>query len=109
VRWQQNYALGERRRREDTKSVGSPTTQRNVVRGQAGIVTARSAGAISADAARRGAVDIADHAGPGVVPRRAKRGGGQAGAGLGSHRRAQRGGIGRWEGGLSVGGWLKMW
>ena len=38
VRRQQDYALGERRRREDTKSVGSPTTQRNVVRGQAGIV-----------------------------------------------------------------------
>ena len=31
-------------------------------------MTARSAGAIPADAARRGAVDIADHAGPGVLP-----------------------------------------
>ena len=55
---------------EYAESVASPATQRNVVRGPAGIVTARSAGAIPADAARRGAVDIADHAGPGVVPRR---------------------------------------
>ena len=40
----------ERRRREDRKRVGSPATQRNVVRGQAGIVTERSDGAIPADA-----------------------------------------------------------
>ena len=66
---------GERRRREDGKRVGSPATQRNVVRGPAGIVTERSDGAIPADAARRGAVDLADDAGPGVVPRRAQRGG----------------------------------
>ena len=38
VRWQQDNALGERRSREDAESVGSPTTQRNVVCVEASIV-----------------------------------------------------------------------
>jgi len=55
--------MGEPRSGEDGKRVGLPATQRNVVCVQAGIVTERSDGAIPADAARRGAVDIANHAG----------------------------------------------
>jgi len=69
--------MGEPRSGEDAESVGSPDTQRNVVRGEAGTVTERSDGAVPADAARRGAVDIADHGGigaraavPGVSPAR---------------------------------------
>ena len=58
--------MGEPRSGEDGKRVGSPDTQRNVVRGQAGLVTERSDGARPADAARRGAVDIANHAGHGA-------------------------------------------
>jgi len=42
--------LSEWRSREDAESVGAPTTQRNVVCVQAGIVTERSDGAIPADA-----------------------------------------------------------
>ena len=57
---------GEPRSGEDGERVGSPATQRNVVRVLARLVTERSDGARLADAARRGAVDIADHAGLGV-------------------------------------------
>ena len=42
--------LSEPRSGEDGMRVGSPATQRNVVRGQAGIVAERSDGAIPADA-----------------------------------------------------------
>jgi|AntAceMinimDraft_14_1070370.scaffolds.fasta_scaffold60411_4 hypothetical protein len=58
--------LGERRSREDAKSVGASTTQRNVVCVQAWIVTECNDGAIHADATRRGAVDIANHGGRGA-------------------------------------------
>jgi len=60
---------------EDAESVGSPATQRNVVRVHSKARDGACDGARLADAARRGAVDLADHVGPGVVPRRAKRGG----------------------------------
>ncbi len=78
--------MGEPRSGEDAESVGAPATQRNVVRGQARLVTERSDRASLADATRRGAVDIANHAALGAGRARAQRGSSTA--------RAKRGGSG---------------